>query len=121
MGPRGPRQQHHRIKVDWFFAPALLLAARPDRVFVIAWVFIALALIDRRLARTDPLIKPWAQWVPALAWLAYAIHEHYAKIHEWTPRFDIYLSWPVMVLLTGLFLWVWIGGLCRARKQSSSL
>lgn len=100
--------------MDWLFAPALWFAARPDRVFVVAWLFIGFAFIDRILARRDPLVRTHVQWIPALAWLAYAIIEHYAKIHDWSPRFDIYLIWPVLALLSVLFLWVWITGVRRA-------
>jgi hypothetical protein len=100
--------------VDWF-------AARPDRAFAIAWIFIAAGLIDRRLVQRDPRIKPWAMFVPAAAWLAIAIHEHYAKLNGWHPRFDLYITGPTVAILSIAFAVIWIQNVRRIWRERNTI
>lgn len=99
-----------------FFELASIFTGHPERAYLVALVFIALGLIDRRLARTDPETRPWAMFVPAAAWLLYAINEYGARHDDIAVRIDVYLIWPVIVLLSALFLGVWIQNLRRMRR-----
>ena len=103
--------------MEAFFNWVEWVAGRPERAFAIAWVFIALALIDRRLIRFDRRIKPWAMYVPAAAWLAIAINEHYARLHDWKPRFDLYFSMPTVAIISIAFAAVWIQNVRRIRRE----
>lgn len=96
-----------------FFELARFFTGHPERAYLVALLFIGLGLIDRRIARTDELTRPWAMFVPAAAWLLYAINEYGAR-HDDTPvRIDVYLIWPVLVLVTLLFLGVWASNVRR--------
>lgn len=107
--------------MDTFFGLAEFFRDHPERAYLVALVFMALALADRRLARRDPAIRPWGMLVPAAAWLLYAINEYHARLDGPGPRLDLYLSWPVMVAVTVAFGALWVANLRRAlRAQGRS-
>jgi hypothetical protein len=103
-----------------FFDLAHPFTGHPERAYLVALVFLALALVDRWLARFDPSTRPWAMFVPAAAWLGYAINEHYARQHDIAVRFDIYLIWPVLALITVLFAGVWLLNVRRVARAYRS-
>jgi hypothetical protein len=106
--------------MDAFFGLANIFRDHPERAYLVALVFMGLALVDRRLARIDPSIRPWGMLVPAAGWLLYAINEYHARLDGPGPRLDLYLTWPVMVLLTGLFGALWVANLRRALRRRNA-
>jgi hypothetical protein len=106
--------------IDALFAPTQFFAARPERAYAVALVFLVLAWADHFLVRRNPAIKPWGMFVPAAAWLVYAMVEHFARLHAWTPRFDLYITWPIMAVLTAGFALIWIANLRRALRREDA-
>ena len=61
----------------------------------------------------------WVEWVagrPERAF-AIAINEHYARLHDWKPRFDLYFSMPTVAIISIAFAAVWIQNVRRIRRE----
>jgi hypothetical protein len=86
--------------MDAFFSLANLFTQQPGRALGMALVFVALAVLDRWLAQRRDDVRPWVQLVPATGWMLFALNEQQAKLADMTTRFDLYLTWPVLALLT---------------------
>lgn len=103
--------------MDAFFGLARFFEGHPERAYAIALLFLAAAWVDRHLVRFDPAIRTWGMFVPAAAWLLYAINEYHTRADGPGPRLDLYLTWPVMVALTAAFAALWITNLRSALRK----
>lgn len=108
--------------IEALFAPANWLAGHPERAYAIAIVFMLMGFVDRQLARRGAPIRPWAMFVPAAAWLLFAIHEFHvrydtSRVDNWTVRLDLVITWPFMVMLTGGFIGLWLANLRRVWQR----
>jgi hypothetical protein len=85
------------------------LGLSPPAAFGLAMLFAALVLGDQVLARRNPRIRPWAQLVPASAWLLWS---RFGPVPG-NAAADLagVIVLPVLLVLSLAFAGVWLVGL----------
>jgi hypothetical protein len=93
-----------------FFAPIQPFVWHPERIAIVACILLLAYLMLRRVGR----FRPRPILVSAVIWGAFALWEWYCKIQGYNIRIDLFLIYPVLIIVT---VWSLIAGL-RKRRPS---
>lgn len=97
--------------MDAFLAPIRLFVTHPERIATVAAALFAAAVaiyVAKRLVA-------WPLVVAAISWCAFAGWEHYCNIQQYNIRVDLFLIWPVLLIVTTLGL---LGAFLAPRRFS---
>ena len=86
--------------LDWLYAPAQLMAGRPERALVAAACFALAAVILRLAKRRARAIADRPAVLCTALWLFWGINEHAARLYGWDIRIDIVFLWPILAIVT---------------------
>ncbi len=82
--------------IQWIFAPIQPFIWHPERIAVVCALLLAgfvLVLLIRRF-------PSWPLLIAAAAWGSFAVWEWYAKAKGWNIRVDLFLIYPVLIIVT---------------------
>lgn len=86
--------------LDWLYAPAQLMAGRPERALAAAAGFALAAVILRIARRRAPALADRPAALCAALWIFWGINEHAARVYGWNIRIDIVFLWPILAIVT---------------------
>ena len=101
--------------MEWFFW-------KPERIFAVSCVFLLGYFIIRLFGRRLSSVRSWPLLVPTIAWVLFAIWESFCRAQQFNIRVDLFLIYPVLIIVSIFGLSVSIGSLISNlfKKQPSS-
>lgn len=102
-----------------FYAPLVqYFVNEPMRGLLVAFVFVVIAVIDRRLADRVPGVKPWVHLVPAAGWMLFALNEQETRGAGAGLRLDLVFTFPLLALVSLVSLYAFVVDVRRAWRRS---
>lgn len=93
----------------------------PMRGLAVAFVFVVIAVIERRLADRVPTVKPWVHLVPAAGWMLFALNEQETRTTGVNIRLDLVFSFPLLGLVSLVSLYAFAMNVRRAWRRADSV
>lgn len=88
----------------------------PVRGMAMAFLFLAFAVAERRLAHRVEGIKSWVQLVPATGWMLFALNEQETRTSGANIRIDLLFTFPVLAIVSLICLGAFVMNVRRALR-----
>jgi hypothetical protein len=79
--------------LEWFFW-------KPERAFAVSCIFFLGYLVIRLLSRKPSSARSWPLLIPAIAWALFAIWEWFCAVKEYNIRVDLFLIYPILIVVS---------------------
>ncbi len=104
----------------WFFTikksnlgkrmyPMELFVREPGRIFAVSCIFFFGYFIIRLFSRKLSSVRSWPLLIPAITWGLYAIWEWFCTVKKGNIRVDLFLIYPILIVVSIFGLSVSIG------------
>ena len=90
--------------MEWFFWS-------PERIFVVSCGFFLGYFVIRLFSRKLLFIWSWPLLIPAVAWALFAVWELFSTVKQYNIRVDLFLIYPLLIVVSIFGLSVSIGSL----------
>jgi len=91
--------------------PMELFLGKPGRILIVSCGFFLGYLIMCLYGRKLPSVRCWPLLIPAIAWGLFAIWEWYCTVNKYDIRIDLFLIYPVLIIISVFGLSVSVGSL----------
>jgi hypothetical protein len=88
-----------------FFAPIQPIVFHPERAFFLAGLFAILFAVSLVRMRRFNLRRHLILLFAVLAWALFGLHEGLAMSNGWNIRIDLFISWPLMLVVSIVAAW----------------
>jgi len=89
---------------EWFFW-------KPERIFAVSCIFFLGYFVIRLFGRKLPSARSRPLLIPAIAWALFAVWELFCTVKQYNIRVDLFLIYPILIVVSIFGLSVSIGSL----------
>ena len=91
-------------QIEWFFW-------KPERIFAVSCAFFLGYFVIRLFGRKLSSVRSRPLLIPAIAWALFAVWELFCSVQQFNIRVDLFLIYPVLIIVSIFGLSASIGSL----------